>query len=127
MAAALLLGTAALLRRFGRVEVEGTSMRPALEPGDRLLLWRRRTYPPGSVVAVPDPRGSGGVLVKRVADVAADGRLRVLGDDPSASTDSRTFGLVDVRTVRGEAVRRYAPRTRAGPVAGMPDPPPARQ
>jgi len=46
----------AVLRPVGRVAVEGGSMRPALEPGDRLLLVRRRAYRPGAVVAVADPR-----------------------------------------------------------------------
>jgi nickel-type superoxide dismutase maturation protease len=103
----------ALLRPLGRVVVEGGSMRPALEPGDRLLLVRRRTYRPGAVVAVPDPR-DGRLLVKRVAGVAPDGRLVVAGDDPAASTDSRTFGPVPRSSVRGQAVHRYAPPGRAG-------------
>ena len=88
-------------------------MRPALEPGDRLLLVRRRTYRPGTVVAVRDPR-DGRLLVKRVAAVTADGRLVVAGDDPAASTDSRTFGPVPHSSVRGQAVHRYAPPGRAG-------------
>ena len=88
-------------------------MRPALEPGDRLVLVRRRRYRPGAVVAVTDPR-DGRLLVKRVAEVTADGRLVVLGDAPDASTDSRTFGPVRTASVRGQAVHRYAPARRAG-------------
>ena len=88
-------------------------MRPALEPGDRLLLVRRRAYRTGAVVAVADPR-DGRLLVKRVATVEPDGRLVVAGDDPDASTDSRTFGPVPRSLVRGQAVHRYAPRSRAG-------------
>ena len=105
----------AVLRPVGRVAVEGGSMRPALEPGDRLLLVRRRAYRPGAVVAVADPR-DGRLLVKRVAAVRADGRLVVAGDDPAASTDSRTFGPIPPALVRGQAVRRYAPPGRAGPM-----------
>ena len=104
---------AALVRPVGRVAVEGGSMRPALEPGDRLLVVRRRRYRPGAVVAVADPR-DGRLLVKRVAAVTSDGRLVVVGDDPAASTDSRTFGSVPRRLVRGEAVHRYAPPGRTG-------------
>lgn len=114
-AGALALGgaAAALVRPVGRVVVEGGSMRPALEPGDRLLLVRRRTYRPGAVVAVRDPR-DGRLLVKRVAAVAPGGRLVVAGDDPAASTDSRTFGPVERSAVRGQAVHRYAPPGRTG-------------
>ncbi len=103
-------------RRLGRVAVTGGSMRPALEPGDRLLLVRRCSYRPGAVVAVPDPRAPERLLVKRVERVLPDGRLEVLGDDPSASTDSRAFGPVDPALVRGRAVWRYAPPERTGPV-----------
>jgi nickel-type superoxide dismutase maturation protease len=112
-ALALVAGVAVALRILGRVEVAGGSMRPALEPGDRLLLVRRRSYRLGAVVAVADPR-DGRLLVKRVAAVAPDGHLVVAGDDPDASTDSRTFGLVPRALVRGEAVHRYAPASRAG-------------
>ena len=90
-------------------------MRPTLEPGDRLLLVRRRRYAPGAVVAVADPR-DGRLLVKRVAGVLPDGPLLVTGDDPAASTDSRTFGPVPRSSIRGQAVRRYAPSERAGPM-----------
>jgi nickel-type superoxide dismutase maturation protease len=114
-ALALAAAAAALVRPLGRVAVEGGSMRPALEPGDRLLVVRRRAYRPGTVVAVADPR-DGRLLVKRVASVTADGRLVVVGDDPSASTDSRTFGPVPRSAVRGQAVHRYAPPGRTGPM-----------
>jgi nickel-type superoxide dismutase maturation protease len=103
----------ALLRPVGRVEVAGASMRPALEPGDRLLVVRRRSYRPGAVVAVADPR-DGRLLVKRVTAVDCDGRLVLTGDAPDASTDSRTFGPVPRALVRGQAVHRYAPPARVG-------------
>jgi len=112
-ALALAGAAAAVVRPLGRVAVEGRSMRPTLEPGDRLLLVRRRTYRPGAIVALVDPR-DGRLLVKRVAAVTDDGRLVVAGDDPAASTDSRTFGPVPRALVRGQAVHRYAPPGRAG-------------
>ena len=112
-ALALVGGATAALRPLGRVVVEGGSMRPSLEPGDRLLLVRRRRYRAGAVVAVADPR-DGRLLVKRVEAVTTDGRLVVAGDDPAASTDSRTFGPILRASVRGQAVHRYAPLERAG-------------
>jgi nickel-type superoxide dismutase maturation protease len=103
------------------VAVEGQSMRPGLEDGDRLLVVRRRRYRTGDVVAARDPREPARVLVKRVVEVDGD-RLVLHGDAPDASTDSRTFGPVDVGAVLGRAVYRYAPAGRAGRIS-RPRPP----
>lgn len=112
---ALAAGAAAVLVR--RVEVAGDSMRPALEPGDRLLAVRtagRVAVRPGQVVVVRDPRLPARLVVKRAAAAGAGGVV-VLGDNPEASTDSRAFGPVE--RVWGLAVYRYAPAARAGCLA----------
>ncbi len=96
----------------GRIRVEGDSMRPTLEPGDRLVCvppWRLRA---GDVVALRDPR-DGRLLVKRVVAIDASG-VTVAGDNPGASTDSRTFGVVGRDRVIGRAVWRYRPEARRG-------------
>jgi len=97
-------GSAALWRwrPLGRVEVTGDSMRPALLPGDRLLVLRGGPIPHGDVVAVADPRQPARTVVKRVADRRGTA-VTVLGDNPEASTDSRTFGPVPSSTLRGRA------------------------
>ncbi len=91
-------------------------MTPALVPGDRLVVARLpRRWPvrPGDLVAASDPRDPGRLIVKRVA--AVDGRrVRLAGDNPQASTDSRTFGPVDRRAVWGRVWYRYAPPDRTG-------------
>jgi nickel-type superoxide dismutase maturation protease len=90
-------------------------MLPALLPGDRLLLIPVRRIRAGDVVALPDPRQPDRLLVKRAAAIDKDtGTVTVLGDNATASTDSRTFGPVDRRRLLGRAVYRYAPRERAG-------------
>lgn len=91
-------------------------MRPGLEPGDRLVVlpWLRPRR--GDVVAASDPRSPGRTIVKRVGSVEPDGTVVLLGDDPSASTDSRAFGPVPVALVHGRAVWRYWPSERRGPV-----------
>ncbi|MGO9181112.1 MAG: nickel-type superoxide dismutase maturation protease [Candidatus Limnocylindrales bacterium] len=103
-----------------RSAVAGTSMRPGLEPGDWLLVdpraYAKSAPRPAELVAVPDPGEPSRWLVKRVAGVAKDGRLELLGDDPGSSTDSRTFGLVDPATVIGRPWARYWPPRRVGPV-----------
>jgi nickel-type superoxide dismutase maturation protease len=93
-----------------RILVEGDSMRPTLEPGDRLVCVRSRRVRPGDLVAVHDPR-DGRLLVKRVASVDP---LTVAGDNPDASTDSRSFGAVTPDRVVGRAVYRYWPDDRRG-------------
>jgi nickel-type superoxide dismutase maturation protease len=90
------------------VEVRGASMEPTLWAGDRLVTvpvrpaWVR----PGRVVVVADPGDPDHLVVKRVA-VAGAGRVEVVGDDPDASTDSRTWGPLPLAAVRRIVVRRW--------------------
>jgi signal peptidase I len=103
-------------------------MRPALEPGDWLLVdptlrvWPRR----GSIVVVREPAG---VLldVKRVAAGPGDvvrtleGPIKLgpdqawlLGDDRSRSVDSRAYGPVPLDRLVARAWFRYGPSNRVG-------------
>lgn len=100
---------------FGRVEVVGDSMLPALAGGDRLLVVRDGREEVGDVVAVADPRAPARIMVKRVAARGAEG-ITVLGDNAAASTDSRVLGPVPPAAIRGRAVYRYFPETRRGRV-----------
>ncbi len=83
-----------------RVTVEGNSMAPTYQPGERLTAlrpWRR--VRPGDVVVVRDPHIPSGWMLKRC--VARDGTLLDLrGDNAHASTDSRDFGLVPSSAVK---------------------------
>ncbi|WP_165403788.1 nickel-type superoxide dismutase maturation protease [Egicoccus halophilus] len=107
---ALLLGVAWLLALTGNrslVVVRGPSMLPRLWPGDRLL-----TVPAvgpvraGAVVVVRDPGEPDHLVVKRVAAVTGAG-IDVRGDNPAASTDSRTWGPLPRSAVRRRALRRW--------------------
>jgi type IV secretory pathway protease TraF len=42
--------------------------------------------------------------------------VELRGDNPSQSTDSRSFGSVPLSSLRGRVVRRYAPAGRRGRV-----------
>jgi signal peptidase I len=115
--------------------VEGPSMEPTLEDGDRVLvdLWtlRGRLPLPGDVVVFRGPGDED--LVKRVARepypggnpypvsrLAADSPLEpafiLLGDNPDRSLDSRAFGRVPRHRVRGRVVWRYWPLSRWGSI-----------
>ena len=87
-------------------------MTPTLEPGDRLLVRRTQRPRAGHIVALYDPRERRRVMVKRVASLTDDGVV-VHGDNPAASTDSRTFGPVSRLEIIGVALYRYAPFDRA--------------
>lgn len=103
-----------------RLVVDGISMEPTLSPGDRLLVLRlpaRWPLRPGDLVAVADPRAARRLLVKRVSSLGA-GTVEVIGDNATASTDSRDFGPLGRRAVFGKVVYRYAPRARAGRLSG---------
>jgi nickel-type superoxide dismutase maturation protease len=114
------LGALGLAAVFSRVVVSGDSMLPTLEPGDRLLVLRhvhRRGLRLGDLVTVCDPRDDGPrrVLVKRVGGADRES-VEVVGDNPDASTDSRSFGRVPLAFVTGKVLYRYAPAERAGVV-----------
>lgn len=90
-------------------------MVPTLFEGDRLLVLRTRRARAGDVVALADPRERSRTVVKRV--LATHGStVSVGGDNPGESTDSRHFGPVPRRLLRGRVVYRYAPAGRTGRV-----------
>jgi len=97
-----------------RFRVVDSSMLPAYQPGDRVLVWRlayaRRAPRAGDVVVLRDPEGAVPFLLKRVAAPADGSRgsgVYVLGDNPSASRDSRAFGVVARGGVIGRVVLKY--------------------
>jgi len=97
----------ALDRVVLRVEVVGDSMKPTLWPGDRVLAVRWVRVRVGDLVVVRDPRDRERLLVKRVAALSAGG-VAVEGDNPGASTDSRTLGAVPRPAIVGRVIHQYA-------------------
>ncbi len=100
-------------RRFLRFEVAGTSMLPALEPGDFVVVdtaaYRDVLPHRGDVVLARDPRAPGFTLVKRVSNVDLHQGVLLLGDNPEESTDSRTFGPLPAGAIVGRVRWRYWP------------------
>jgi len=104
--------------------VADDSMAPTLVPGDALYVdpsaYRERPPARGEIVILHDPVLPSRILVKRVGFVPGElappggavvppGSVYVLGDDPSASRDSREFGPVPVRQLVGRAYMCYRP------------------
>ena len=99
-----------LLRFRKRFRVTGTSMAPLLQPGDEVLVAPRayRQQPPGlgDIVVVQHPYRTDLRLVKRVTAVLENGRYMIEGDNPSDSTDSRSFGPVAPHQILGRVTSR---------------------
>ncbi|GAA3254382.1 S26 family signal peptidase [Nonomuraea helvata] len=134
--AGLLPALLVLRRRLAVVVVSGLSMEPTFHAGDRLLVRRARLtgISAGDVVVfeTPDWLETGEPLpperrwmVKRAVALPGDpvpdsvrpvvpdhrvapDRLVVLGDNPSASFDSRQCGLIDGGTLLGVVLRRLS-------------------
>lgn len=114
--------------------VDGPSMEPTLLAGDCVLvdLWtfRSRLPRPGEIVVARGPGEQD--LVKRIgpepypgadpypAPVFAPEPLEpafvLLGDSPARSDDSRAFGRIPARRIRGRVAWRYWPLSRAGAI-----------
>ncbi|HVW79313.1 MAG TPA: S24/S26 family peptidase [Mycobacteriales bacterium] len=91
--------------------VSGPSMVPTLRDGDRVMVRLGvRKLPVGRVVLVELPDRP--LSVKRLTAVEADGSVRVEGDNPYGSTDSRALGALDPATVKGVVLARLWPRPR---------------
>lgn len=107
-------------KRFRRFAISGSSMEPALLPGDWVLVdehaYRARLPRRGHIVVARDPRELSRHLVKRVSAVEIHGNIRIEGDNADESTDSRHFGAVPRASVLGRVRWRYWPVRRIGSV-----------
>ena len=86
-------------------------MRPALVPGDRLLVRYGARVRPGAVVVARFADDT--VVVKRVAERRDDGWW-LRGDNPGAGVDSRHRGVVADDDVWGVVLGRLWPHPRPG-------------
>lgn len=101
-----------VVRRRRRVRIRGESMRPHLQPGDEVLVdpyaYRRSAPQPGEIVLAQHPYRRDLKLVKRVAAVLEGDRYRLRGDNPSESTDSRTFGNLPRQEILGRVTSVFS-------------------
>lgn len=96
-----------LLRRRRRFRVTGRSMWPLLEPDDEVLVRPNQAISVGDIVVTRHPHRLDVHLVKRVVGIDDVGRLRLAGENPDESTDSRTLGTVPRDLVIGTVTSRF--------------------
>ena len=99
---------------IGLAKVGGESMRPTLEPGDRLLVRYGGRVRPGAVVLARFADGT--LAVKRAGErrTTSSGRPGwwLVSDDPGVGVDSRHRGAVPDGDVLAVVVARVWPRPR---------------
>lgn len=95
-----------VFRRRRVCRVDGESMRPALEDGDRVLYVPAGAFSRGDVVLARHPVVTDLLVIKRVEAVGADGRVDLRGDAGVASSDSRGFGPVRLEAIVGRVTCR---------------------
>lgn len=98
------------LGRLTAVRVSGDSMRPTLADGNTVLVEETQEIAVGDIVLADHPFKASVTLLKRVASIDGDGRFELRGDDPDESSDSRSFGTLPLRAIRGKVVCRLARR-----------------
>jgi nickel-type superoxide dismutase maturation protease len=94
-------------------------MEPTLAAGDWLLVdpnaYQVRRPQAGDLVVTAHPRLPARLVVKRVADMARDGSLRLAGDHPAHATELELAGVTPA-SLLGRAWFRYWPLARIGRV-----------
>lgn len=92
------------------VVVRGHSMYPTLRDGEPVVVdltaYREEAPAVGDVVLAPHPFMRDVWMIKRVVGLVAGGRCVLQGDNAMESSDSRSFGPIPLRNVRGRATRK---------------------
>lgn len=88
---------------FSRYQIQGSSMLPAFQTGDRILVLRWGSIRAGDTIVFSK---NGMTMVKRAVSKNGD-RWHVHGDNFSESTDSLDFGDIAKQEIVGKVVAKY--------------------
>lgn len=98
----------AYLQGFRQIFViKGNSMMPALKSGDCVIFNPEIEPKIGDIILFHHPFIQNLKVVKRISEITAEGNFIVLGDNPSESTDSRSYGAILAKDVLGVAVCKF--------------------
>lgn len=99
-----------LTRMRKRLRVSGPSMLPEFQPGDEILFnpkaYRHKLPKVGDIVVARHPYQTK-LIIKRVALVLEDGSCFLTGDNPEASTDSRSYGFIPLNQIIGKVTHKF--------------------
>jgi nickel-type superoxide dismutase maturation protease len=87
-----------------RVRIEGNSMLPTLNNGDEVLIELTANVKINDIVLVKHPYKQSVKIIKRISQINENG-VFLVGDNPSESSDSRTFGFVPIKNIEGKVVK----------------------
>lgn len=88
------------------IRVEGDSMLPNLKNGDGILIDADAKISIGDIILAKHPFKKSVIILKRLAEIDQNGNYFLVGDNPSESSDSRTFGALSAKHILGKAVCR---------------------
>lgn len=78
-------------------------MEPTYHDGDVIIVRSTSSYKKNDAVVCHDPRSTERLLIKRIHEMTSNA-YEVLGDNPHASTDSRSFGAVQKEHIIGKVI-----------------------
>ena len=91
-----------------RIRVSGNSMKPAFEDGDEVFvdtLSYKLAHPQiGDIVLSAHPFRRDVQIIKQVHKIDSDGKIYLSGLNALESTDSRSFGAVARKYIKGKVV-----------------------
>ena len=87
---------------------EGKSMNPTLKDGEVVLVDRAGKIEVGDIVIAKHPIEQNSEVVKRVERIDDHGHYFLVGDNLQDSNDSRHFGAVTIKYIKGKVVARLS-------------------